>query len=75
MPARANDACDKTRALQRTLYRAAKRKGTRRFHALYDKVYRKDILERAWTEVKKNHGAPGPDGLTIEAVEVCGVDT
>ena len=52
MPGRAKDACDTTRAFQRTLYRAAKRKGTRRFHALYDKVYRKDILERAWTEVK-----------------------
>lgn len=73
MPIKANDACDKTRALQRTLYRAAKRSGTRRFHALYDKVYRKDILERAWSEVKKNHGAPGPDGLTIEAVEAHGV--
>lgn len=75
MPGGANDARDKTRALQRTLYRAAKRSSTRRFHALYDKVYRNDVLERAWTEVRKNHGAPGPDGLTIEAVEALGVDS
>ncbi len=44
----ANDTLDKTRELQRKLYRAAKRSPARRFHALYDKVYRSDILERAW---------------------------
>ena len=44
----ANDTHDKTRALQRALYRAAKAKPTLRFHALYDKVYREDILARAW---------------------------
>jgi RNA-directed DNA polymerase len=43
----ANDTHDKTRELQRKLYRAAKRSPARRFHALYDKVYRRDLLERA----------------------------
>jgi RNA-directed DNA polymerase len=38
---------DKVRELQRTLYRAAKADPGRRFHALYDKVYRRDVVERA----------------------------
>jgi hypothetical protein len=50
----ANDTHDKTRELQRKLYRAAKRSPARRFHALYDKVYRRDVLERAWEEVRRN---------------------
>jgi len=70
----ANNPQDKVRELQRALYRAAKRSATRRFHALYDKVYRLDILERAWGRVKANRGAAGVDGETIEAVEQRGVD-
>jgi hypothetical protein len=54
----ANDILDKTRELQIKLYRAAKRSPTRRFHALFDKVFRRDILERAWEEVRRNRGAP-----------------
>ncbi|MGB7051339.1 MAG: hypothetical protein WBG41_07210, partial [Acidimicrobiales bacterium] len=53
---------DKVRALQRVLYRSAKQDPTRRFHALYDKVARSDILWRAWVEVAQNQGAPGIDG-------------
>ncbi len=49
---------DKARELQRTLYRAAKASPERRFHQLYDKVYREDILARAWQEVKANAGQP-----------------
>jgi RNA-directed DNA polymerase len=45
---------DKVRELQRTLYRAAKADPGRRFHALYDKVYRRDVLERAWELVRAN---------------------
>jgi len=64
---------DKVRELQRTLYRAAKADPGRRFHALYDKVYRRDVLERAWEQVRANRGAPGIDGTTIKDVEEYGV--
>src|ERR1041385_8117421 len=74
MPMTANRTRDKTRELQRALYRAAKASATRRFHALYDKVYRMDILARAWREVKANAGAAGVDGQTISAIEQYGVD-
>jgi retron-type reverse transcriptase len=59
--------------LQRVLYRSAKQQPQRRFHALYDKVARGDILCRAWDEVRANRGAPGADGVTIDAVEASGV--
>ncbi len=60
---------DKVQALQRTLYRAAKADPGRRFHALYDKVHRRDVLERAWAQVRANRGAPGIDRITIDHVE------
>ena len=65
---------DKVQALQHALYRAAKADPGRRFHALYDKVYRRDILERAWEQVRRNRGAPGIDQVTIQQVELYGVD-
>ncbi|MDO8691526.1 MAG: group II intron reverse transcriptase/maturase [Dehalococcoidia bacterium] len=71
---KANGTVDAARQLQRALYRAAKASTTRRFHALYDKVYREDILERAWREVKANAGAAGIDGATIETIEQEGVE-
>ena len=64
---------DRVRALQRVLYRCAKQDRDRRFHVLFDKVARSDVLERAWREVRANHGAPGVDGITIDAVESSGV--
>src|ERR671935_947840 len=64
---------DKVRGLQRTLYRAAKADPGRRFHALYDKVYRRDVLERAWELVRANRGAAGIDRQTITDVEEYGV--
>lgn len=67
------DGVDRVRALQRVLYRSAKQSPDRRFHALYDKVARSDVLERAWGEVRANRGAPGVDGVTIEAIEESGV--
>jgi len=73
MPTTANDTRDKVRHLQNTLYLAAKRSPNRRFHALYDKVHRIDILERAWQQVKANQGSPGVDAQTIEAIEAGGV--
>ena len=69
---RANGA-DVTRALQRVLYRSAKQDRDRRFHALYDKVARSDVLGRAWGEVRANRGAAGVDGITIDDVVACGV--
>lgn len=64
---------DKVRALQRVLYRSAKQDPARRFHALYDKVARSDILWRAWAEVASNQGAPGVDGVTITSIDDGGV--
>ena len=64
---------DKVRELQRTLYRAAKADPGRRFHALHDKVYRRDVLERAWELVRANRGAAGIDRETIADVERYGV--
>jgi RNA-directed DNA polymerase len=64
---------DKVRELQRTLYRAAKADPRRRFHALYDKVHRRDVLERAWELVRANHGAAGFDKQSIADVEEYGV--
>ena len=65
---------DKVPELQQTLYRAAKASPTRRFHALYDKVYREDVLARAWQEVKANAGAAGVDRRTIGQIEQVGVE-
>jgi RNA-directed DNA polymerase len=65
---------DKVRELQRTLYRAAKADPGRRFHALYDKVYRRDVLERAWELVRANRGAAGIDKQTIADIGQYGVD-
>jgi RNA-directed DNA polymerase len=64
---------DNVRELQRTLYRAAKADPGRRFHALHDKVHRRDVLERAWELVRRNRGAAGIDQQTITDVEHYGV--
>jgi RNA-directed DNA polymerase len=63
----------KSRELQRALYRAAKQSRTRRFHALYDRMYREDVLRRAWAEVKANKGASGVDKVEIADIEASGV--
>src|SRR5512133_1107326 len=65
---------DKVRERQRTLYRAAKADPGRRFHALFDKVFRRDVLERAWGQVRANRGAAGIDRTTIADVEHYGID-
>ena len=52
---------EKSRQLQRNLYLAAKKDKQRRFHALYDRIYRLDILWRAWKEVRANKGSAGID--------------
>jgi RNA-directed DNA polymerase len=58
----------KTRELWTTLYLCAKKAPKRRFHALYDKMYRPDILAEAWRRVKRNGGSGGIDGQTIEYI-------
>ena len=47
---------DAVRTMQRALYRAAKADPGRRFHALYDKVYRRDVLQRAWLSMPAEEG-------------------
>jgi RNA-directed DNA polymerase len=60
------------RNLQRALYLRAKQDPHFRAYALYDKVYRPDILAHAYAVAKANGGAPGPDGCTFEVVETNG---
>ena len=65
---------EKSRQLQRNLYLAAKKDKQRRFHALYDRIFRLDILWRAWKEVRENKGSAGIDGITFEMIEEYGVE-
>jgi group II intron reverse transcriptase/maturase len=73
-PAASGSIVDPVRALQHALYRAAKADSGRRFHALRDKVFRRDVLWRAWVAVRRNNGAPGIDKTTLAQVEEYGVD-
>lgn len=65
---------DKVRELQVKLYLAAKRSPSRRFHALWDRIHRRDVLERAWQQVRENRGAAGVDRITIAKIEEDGVE-
>jgi len=64
----------KVRQLQRALWAAAKQFKGRRFHALYDRICRGDVLREAWERVRQNRGAAGVDRITLVAVEDYGVD-
>lgn len=65
---------DKVRELQRSLYRAAKKDRKRRFHALYDRIARSDVLREAWRRVQSNGGAGGVDGMMLSMIEQRGVE-
>ena len=49
---------EKVQVLQSKLSRVAKQSLGRRFGALYDKIYRREVLMEAWKRVRANHGAP-----------------
>jgi RNA-directed DNA polymerase len=63
----------KLKRLQRALYSKAKREPSTRFHFLYDKVWRLDVLEHAYACNRANGGAPGVDGQTFEQIQAYGV--
>jgi group II intron reverse transcriptase/maturase len=65
---------DHVRQLQRRLWVAAKRSPERRFHALMDRIYRRDVLWEGWRRVKRNRGAAGVDRETLVRVEQYGVE-
>jgi len=65
---------DKVRDLQNKLYQKAKKEPGFRFYQLYDKVWRPDVLRRAWELARANAGAPGVDGVSFEHIEAGGVE-
>jgi RNA-directed DNA polymerase len=73
MAGRPNNPVDKARELQRTLFCAAKRDPGRRFHALFDRICRSDVLQEAWKRVRSNGGAAGIDGVSLAMIEQRGV--
>jgi len=64
---------ERVRVLQRKLYVVAKEDPKRRFGILYDKIHRRDVLERAWKQVRRNKGSAGIDKMTIQEVEEKGI--
>jgi RNA-directed DNA polymerase len=65
---------EKLQKLQAALHAKAKASPDQRFHALYDKVYRKDVLEHAYDCCRSNGGAEGMDGQTFDDIEKYGRD-
>lgn len=68
------EARENVRGLQRRLWVAAKRSPGRRFHALYDRIYRGDVLWEAWRRTRANRGAAGVDAQTLAVIEQGGVE-
>jgi len=65
---------ENVRRLQRRLWAAAKRAPGRRFHALYDRIYRSDVLWEAWRRTRANRGAAGVDAQTFAEIERQGIE-
>jgi group II intron reverse transcriptase/maturase len=70
-----SSSVDNVERLQRRLGAAAKRDGGRRFHALFDRIWRRDVLEKAWDRVKRNKGAAGVDAETIASIRALGEES
>jgi RNA-directed DNA polymerase len=63
-----------SRTPSQELYLAAKRSPERRFHALWDRIHRRDVRQRAWQQVRENRGSAGVDRITITEIEEGGVE-